>query len=264
MNRRNRKTPQPPEPIIGTSLDEEFWEQQDTIINLDEIANKQLLYKHHRHKHFTMQFGCGNCCKKVSNILFFVATGNYQCSNYDFGLLAFPPFGECLKIETFCHGRLTDTQIASQVGVQVNHHTGMPIIAANIKMKAHQASPQSGLSQVLEFPEKTDNLFCRRCHPSKRHLPPLLRLIDVLCDDNKLAVQYTCGDYLKKTVNIDRFEFNRKTDVVTFSATEEGCIVEKMFCGGKLVDADVYKYISIPFKDICSIECGAVEICEKN
>ncbi|NMA13638.1 MAG: hypothetical protein GX930_00140 [Clostridia bacterium] len=245
-----------------TSISGRIPDYKDIMLNLDDIENGQLLDDFNRNNsRYTMQFECGDCCKKVSNILFFIVAGDTCGSNSDLALLAIPPEGECLQIETFCSGQLADKQIASRAGTQVNPQRGIPIIATKAKIGDHQLTSQLDSSSGKKFPNQTKNLIARGYWPSRRNLPPLLRLIRAFCDDEKLAVEYTCGDCLKKAININCFEFNRRTDLVSFSSENGECIVDKMFCNGKLVDADVYQDITIPFEDICSIQCGAVEIC---
>jgi hypothetical protein len=194
--------------------------------------------------------GCGSCCKRVSNIDVFLYEGVLG-ENFNYGQLAIPPEGECLLVETFCNGKLVNKQISSAFGIQVSRGRTLPIVAKNI-IKANDEG------RLLNKNKKTAS---QCCHGKSKKLPYLLQLIMDHCNNQKITVEYTCGDCLKKASNIAGFEYRTGPDYVIFLAADGECIVEKALCGDKTEDAGIYNSLTIPFDNVCSIECGSVELC---
>ena len=52
-----------------------------------------------------VEYSCGDCCKRLSNA--FIAVVFIPLNL----VVVFPPEGECLKLETFCGGKLVQKQI---------------------------------------------------------------------------------------------------------------------------------------------------------
>lgn len=80
------------------------------------------------------------------------------------------------------------------------------------------------------------------------------------CDgeDPIFAVQFQCGECVKKVLHVADIDFFDGVAVLT--PRRGHFLVIKLFCDGKLTDKQLARAIVVPIERICSVEVGAIEI----
>ncbi|MBE3581746.1 MAG: hypothetical protein IMW96_08995 [Thermoanaerobacteraceae bacterium] len=77
-------------------------------------------------------------------------------------------------------------------------------------------------------------------------------------EDKKIGIEFECGDCCKKVINGSKLFFIKK--FVVLLPARGGCLLLKVFSGGKLVDRQILKAIIIPIDRICAVEINPVQV----
>ncbi|MFZ5643538.1 MAG: hypothetical protein ACOY46_08105 [Bacillota bacterium] len=221
--------------------------------NLDNILSEAL--QQEATDRLSLELECGGCCKKVSNIAFIlilIIGGE--------GVVAVASNNnECLLVEAFCDGKLVEKQIAGLVSMPINRFCSVGPIARvasnNINCKPVKNRTYFNLNNLKDILTKRNNPGTRQ-----DNLPLFLDIVQLACLNERLAVEFDCGDCLKKATNIASFAAFAG-GFISFETPAGECIVLKTFSGGKQVDTEVFQdFLIIQEQDICSVECGAVQL----
>lgn len=197
---------------------------------------------------FAMQFQCGQCCKKVSNIAGFLGI-----PVKDGFVWVFAHPHECLLVETFCAGKMIEKQIATNIVVPFSHFCSIGLVTKpGLLEDAEKAS-------IPDIPKETGEIV-----PVFEGLPSFLAIAHkVCCRETRLAVQFDCGCCLKKASNIAKFFVvagRGDNAIIRFLPHGDECMAVKVFCAGEPVETEVLEFLDVPAFRLCGVECGAVQL----